>query len=122
MAREGILRRTETVLEFGSIATTAAGATASGDTEIDIRNAKYITVQVDQEATTYNGADTDINVLTRTETGSTYDTEPFAEQNFGSAMVKSFVVTPGAAYMKLTADNNDTTNKCSPIVTVQVMG
>ena len=124
MAREGIYRRDEIALSWPEMTTTETGATASGDTVIDCRNAKKILIQVDQSATTYAGDDTDINILTRSEDSSTYDTVPFHEAtSFGSAAVESFTVSPaGFAYMKLTADNNSTTVSAKPKVIVQVVG
>lgn len=120
--REGIFRREETALSWASIAASTTAAAPSTDREIDCRNAKSIIVQVDCVSTTYPGDDTDINVMTRSEDGATYDSVPFAEANFGSAVARSFAVTPGFAYMKLRADNNHATTACAPKARVQVMG
>ncbi len=120
MYRQGILRREEYILTWSSIATTATNVAPDTDTEIDCRNAKAIVIQVDLSSTTYPGNDTDINVITRPE-GGTYDNVPFAEANFGSGEVRSFLVSPGPGYIKLRADNNDTSNKTAPKVVVQVL-
>ena len=122
--REGIYRRDEVTLVWPEIATTETNVAPSTDTEIDCRNAKGIVIQVDQSSTTYAGADTDINILTRSENSTTYDTVPFHEEtSFGSAEVKSFTVQPaGFAYMKLRADNNSTSASAKPRVIVQVLG
>jgi len=120
--REGIYRRDEITLEWGTIGTTTTNAAPLTDTEIDCRNAKAIIIQVDLSSTTYPGNSTDINVLTRSEGATTYDNIPFAEANFGSAEVRSFAVTPGFAYMKLRADNNDSSNLSAPKVIVQISG
>ena len=122
MARQGIYARDETTLSWGSIATGTTNAAPSTDTEIDCRNAKSIIIQVDCVSTTFPGDDTDINVMTRTEDATTYDTVPFAEANFGSAVARSFAITPGFAYMKLRADNNHGTTACAPKAIVQVLG
>lgn len=121
--RNGIDRREETALSWASMATTETGATCTGDTAIDCRNAKRIMIQIDQSATTHNGANTDLNIFTRSEGTTTYDTVAFAEWTSApSAAVESFTVAPaGFAYMKLQADNNDTSNKAAPKVIVQII-
>lgn len=121
--RDGIYRRDEVALEWASVATTATMQAPSTDTEIDCRNAKEILIQVDQISTTYAGADTDINVLTRSAGTTTYDTVPLTTlASLGSAACQSFTVSPGFGYMKLRVDNNSTSAKCAPKVIVQVTG
>lgn len=122
MYREGIYRRDENTLTWASVATNTANIAPGTDTVIDCRNAKSIILQVDQLATTYAGADTDINIITRSAGTTTYDTVPYATVNLGSASVVSLAITPGMAYFKLRADNNSTAAKCKPQVIVQVMG
>jgi len=120
---EGNYRRDEYSLEWASVATTATMQAPSTDTEIDCRNAKKILVQVDQISTTYAGADTDINLITRSEVATTYDTVPLGSlSSLGSAACQSFSVAPGFGYMKLRVDNNSTSAKCAPKVIVQVTG
>jgi len=121
MMRE-IYRRDEVELTWASVETTSTMIAPETDTEIDVRNAKNIVFQIDCLATTYAGDNTDINVITRTETATTYDNVPYAEANIGSASVKSVPVTPGMAYMKVRVDNNSTSAKCKPKVIVQVTG
>ena len=121
MYRQGIYRREEYTLTWSSIATTATNVAPDTDTEIDCRNAKAIVIQVDLSSTTYPGDNTDINVISRAEGATTYDNVPFAEANFGSGEVRSFAVSPGPAYIKLRADNNDTANKTAPKVVVQIL-
>jgi len=120
--REGIYRRDEVTLVWPEIATTETNVAPSTDTEIDCRNAKGIVIQVDQSSTTYAAAD--INVLTRSENSTTYDTVPFHEEkSLSSAAVQSFTVQPaGFAYMKLRADNNSESELAKPRVIVQVLG
>jgi len=121
--RPGIYRRDEISLEWGTIGTGATNVAPSTDTEIDCRNAKAIIIQVDQSSTTYPGNNTDINVITRSEGATTYDNVPFTSTTVASASVESFTVEPaGFAYMKLRADNNDTSNLCAPKVIVQIVG
>ena len=105
------------------MATTETGATCTGDTAIDCRNAKKIIVQIDQLATTHNGANTDINIFTRSGGTTTYDSVAFDEWTSApSAAVESFTIAPaGFGYIKFTADNNDTTNKAAPKLIVQVI-
>ena len=121
--RLGIYKRNEDTILFPEMTTTDTGATATGNTEIDCRNAKKIIIQIDQLATTYAGADTDINIFTRSKDSTTYDTVPFHEATaFGSAAIESFTVSPaGFAYMKFTADNNSTSASAKPKLIVQVL-
>lgn len=120
--RHGIYRRTDTTLKCPSVATNTAGATVTGDTAVDIRNAKNIVLQIDSAATTYASNDFDINVLTRCEATTTYDTVAWASINsLASAAVKSTTIAVGPGYLKIQVDNNSTTAKCAPQIIVQVV-
>lgn len=123
MYNQGIYRRDEATLSFGSMATTSTNVSPSTDTAIDVRNAKSIIVQVDKTATTYNSDSLDINIITRGKDATTYDNVAWHEITvIGSGSVISSTIPTGPAYMKLRADNNSTTAKASAKIVVQVIG
>lgn len=106
--RAPVYRNVSTSLVWSDI--TAASTMVAPDTDenIDIRNCKDIVIQLATQHANNDCDDADLNVLTTMdETGATnYDTVPFEEMNIGDASAKSLVVLPGAAFMRLRADNN----------------
>lgn len=117
------LVRDEYAIQFQSVATTSLSVAPSTDTEIDIRNATMISIQVDTIATSFASDNFDINILTRSEDSATYDTVPYASITGGSsAQVLTNVITPGPAYAKIRLDNNSTSKKAGPLVNIQVSG
>jgi len=123
MYRYGILRRDEHSFTFPSIATTSQNQLPATDSAIDIRNAKKIVIQVDRSATTFASDSFDLNVISRPEDATTYDTEPFFQITvIASGSVISSTCPTGPAYIKLRADNNSTSEKASANVVVQVVG
>jgi len=77
------------------------------DEVIDISFARSIAIQVDTASVTNSSTDLDINVETSPD-GVKWDTEPYAECNIGDNQIKTFLVTPGPAYMRLRLDENNT--------------
>lgn len=77
------------------------------DTEIDIRNAKEIAIQVDATSdTNHTATDWDLNIITSPVAGGTYDTTPYQEWNFLNDAVETLELPTGPAFMKLRLDEN----------------
>ncbi len=75
------------------------------DKEIDTLYAQRIVIQIDTRHTSNTSSDFDVNVMASVD-GSTWDTVPYAERNIGDAEVKTFVITPCPAKIRLRGDNN----------------
>lgn len=77
------------------------------DEHIDVLFARTIAIQIDTTHASNTSTDLDINVEA-SQDRATWDTVPYAEMNVGDAAVRTFLVAPGPAYIRLRADQNDT--------------
>jgi hypothetical protein len=75
------------------------------DLEIDITWATRIAIQIDSTSDDNTSTSFDVNVESSLD-GTHWDTSPYAEANVGNDTVKTFLVNPGPARMRLRGDNN----------------
>ncbi len=83
------------------------------DTEIDISQAISIAIQANTLVGDNDSSDVDINVESSLD-GTTWDTIAIASKNMGDNVTVTFLVEPGANYIRLRADNNDGANNAAP--------
>jgi hypothetical protein len=79
----------------------------SPDTVIDVRFARTIAIQVDSTPAANTSTDFDVNVESSLD-GTLWDTVAYAEVNIGDTAIKTFLVAPGPAFIRLRGDQNDT--------------
>lgn len=96
--------RTKVTLTWAAFAP-ATDKAPDTDTEIDVSQARSITIQIDTTAAGNVSDDNDINVEATVD-DSTWDSVPYAEKNIGDNEIKSFLVEPGPKTIRLRADNN----------------
>lgn len=92
------------------------------DTAIDVSQAKSIYIQVDTTPTGNVSDDIDINVISSPD-NTNYDdgiSGIYAQMNIGDNDIKSFVIEPQSAYIKLRADNNHASDDAAPVARVYV--
>lgn len=112
------LHTKKTVLTW--VNATATNAAPGTDTEIDLRNAKEISIQVDAASdSNHTATDWDLNVMTSPVSGGTLDTTVYQEWNFGNDAIATKLLSPGPNFMKLRLDENGA-NRADVTVTVIV--
>ena len=79
--------------------------TPDHDYEIDVLFAQRIIIQVLTTHASNTSTDFDVNVMANVG-GQTWDTVPYAERNIGDAEIKTFLVEPGPAKIRLRGDQN----------------
>lgn len=85
---------------------TSTDGSPDTDTELDLRGAKKITIQVDSTAGASTATDWDLNIMTSAVSGGTLDTTVYNEKNFGNSVIASYPVTPGPNFGKVRVDEN----------------
>ena len=79
--------------------------TPDTDSEVLVKNADTIVIQID--STNANNTSDDFDVNVHAEVNKVWTTVPYAEKNVGDAEIKTLNVSPGVERIRLRGDNND---------------